>query len=466
MKRMPQAAFAALAPLFLAGCITGEQVAKYAAPDAGFANVASSAAAALNKEVVWAQDARQAEAFAERVRALVHRKTIGAETAVQVALLNNRSLQAAYADVGLSAADVWQELLLENPKVSIGVLGIAAPEVGAWRAIEGMVANNILALLTRARRVDIAETNFRAAQARAVLETLRLAADTRRAWVETVAAFEASFLLSQAQQAADAASELAQKLGETGAMPKAAQAREHVFYAELAGQRAKARLAARLAKERLTRLMGLWGNDLEYFVPDQLPALTSRVVRAEGIEAEALRGRADLQLAKLQLEALAKSLGLTAATRYLTDLEIVAGVEVEREIETEYELNGGNLDDSKHRKTTVTPQVELEFVIPIFDSGKARMRKAELEYMKAANLLAERAVNIRSEARSAYLAYRSTHDIARHYVNAVLPLRAAIEQESLLTYNGMITNTFELLADLRAKTSGALLAADRASPWP
>ena len=79
------------------------------------------------------------------------------------------------------------------------------------------------------------------------------------------------------------------------------------------------------------------------------------------------------------------------------------------------------------------------------------MRKAELAYMQAANRLAEKAVNIRSEARSAYTAYRSTYDIARHYRDAVVPLRTMIEEESLLTYNGMITNTFELLADTRAK---------------
>ena len=38
----------------------------------------------------------------------------------------------------------------------------------------------------------------------------------------------------------------------------------------------------------------------------------------------------------------------------------------------------------------------------------------------------------------------------------LLPLRTKIEAESLLTYNGMITNTFELLADTRAKI-GTLL---------
>jgi outer membrane protein TolC len=86
------------------------------------------------------------------------------------------------------------------------------------------------------------------------------------------------------------------------------------------------------------------------------------------------------------------------------------------------------------------------------------MRKAELAYMQAANRLADKAVNVRSEARSAYVAYRSTYDIARHYRNSVVPLRTKIEAEALLTYNGMITNTFELLADTRAKISAIMLS--------
>jgi outer membrane protein TolC len=78
--------------------------------------------------------------------------------------------------------------------------------------------------------------------------------------------------------------------------------------------------------------------------------------------------------------------------------------------------------------------------------------------MQAANRLAERAVNVRSDARIAYEAYRSTYDIARHYRASVVPLRAKIEEESVLTYNGMITNTFELLADTRAKIDSNILS--------
>jgi outer membrane protein TolC len=391
---------------------------------------------------VWVQSSEEARGVSTRVRSLVQKKTIGPDVAVQVALLNNKGLQAAYAEIGLSAADVWQETMLVNPTISVGMVG-----VDPVKTIEGAVISNILSLATRQRRVAVADARFRQAQLRAAEETLRLAADTRRAWIDAVSAWESVSYLNQAQAAADAASELAQKLGETGAFTKTGQAREHVFYAEIVGQAAEARLAARTAKEELTRLMGLWGPDVDYSVPNALPGLPKGAKAKRAIEAEALRNRVDLEIAKLELEALAKSYGLTEATRYVTDLELLTGAEVEREESEE----GGT-------ETSTSPILELEFVIPIFDTGKARMRKAELVYMQAANRMAEKAVNVRSEARSAYDAYRSTYDIARHYRNSVVPLRTKIEAESVLTYNGMITNTFELLADTRAKISAIMLS--------
>jgi len=433
---------------------------QYSALDAGFASVQAGASKSINKRTVWIQSQAEAQAINKRVHAMAHKKTLTADQAVQIALLNNKGLQASYASIGMASAEAWQQTLLVNPKLSIGVLGIGSPELGAYRAIEGLIANNILAMLTRERRVAIADTRFEQAQLQAIEATLALAAQTRTAWIRAVSAFERVTYLNRALVAADAASELAQQLGKTGAFGKSGQARQHVFFAELTGQAAQAKLAAKLAKEELTRLMGLWGGEVTYFVPNRLPTIRGRAKKKSNIEREALHRRVDLQIAKLELEALARSHGLTDATRILTDLDIVAGLELEREIETEIELENGELRETKKRKTVVTPQIEVDFAIPIFDSGKARLRKAETAYMRAANQLAEKAVNIRSEARSAYTNYRSSREIALHYRRNVVPLRTTIDEEALLTYNGMITSTFELLADTRAKINSLLLSVD------
>lgn len=456
-----RSATAGLVAITVSGCVSAEQAALYADPQAGFANVSTkTAAATAGKQTVWIQNQQQTLQNNARIKSLIDRKTINADTAVQIALLNNKGLQASYAELGMSAADAWQQTMLENPVMSVGLLGIGAPEIGVYRAIEATIATNIVALTTQKRRVAAADVRFRQAQFAAVGETLRLAVETRRAWIDAVSAQENVRYLERAQLSANAAAELGQKLGDTGALPKGEQAREQAFYAEISGQLAEAKLAARLAKEQLTRLMGLWGADITYSLPERLPSLPSRPADRSRIEAEALRNRVDLKVAKLELEALAQSYKLTEATRYVSDLELVLGAEAEREVETEYELEGDEIEEKSTKTTLVTPQVEIDFAIPIFDTGKARMRKAELAYLQAANRLAEKAVNVRSEARSAYTAYRSTYDIAAHYRNTVIPLRTEVEKESLLTYNGMITNTFELLADIRSKVNAILMTSN------
>nr|WP_325263560.1 TolC family protein [uncultured Rhizobium sp.] len=433
---------AVVLPLIAAGCVTTE----YSAKDAGFINASLRSNEATGKQTVWVQNRQHAEAVRSRVKTLMAKKTIDVETAVQVALLNNKGLQAAYSELGESAADVWQTQLSVYPTFSVGLTGIGSPGLEAYRVIEGAIAANILALATYDKNIKLAETRFRQAQLTAALETISLASETRRAWITAVSAWENVGYLNQAKAAADAASDLAKKIGEAGSLPKADQAREHVFYAELTGETAKARLEAKLAKEELVRLMGLSRSDIDFQIPNRLPNLPKALIKRDDIEAEAIRKRMDLQVARLELQATAQSYKLEDVTRIVTDIELVGTWEKERERE----------DGKVVSETTRTGG--LEFTIPIFDSGQARLRKGELAYMRAANQLAELAVNVRSEARSAYVSYKSNYDIARHYRNSVLPLRNAIEEQSMRSYNGMITSTFELISDTREKIESTILA--------
>ncbi|MEH6719961.1 MAG: TolC family protein [Aurantimonas endophytica] len=429
-------------PFALSGCVTfGENF----EPGLGFEYVASRSGETIGKDTVWIQNTAQANAVNQRVSQLLAPRYVSADSAVQIALLNNKGLQAAYAEIGLSVTDLWQESLFENPSLSVSYLGI-----GGTRTIEGFIASNIIALMTRDRRLDVAEVRVMQAKLRAIERTLSLATQTRQAWVEAVAAWETVGYLNRAKTAADAAAELAAELGRTGALPRPEQAREQAFYAEITGQVAEARLSARLAKERLIRLMGVWGRSLDFEVPNALPDLPGRLRNQNSIEAQALQNRVDLQVAKLELDALARSYGLTQATRYVSDLELAAGLELEQEIEEEED--GGETETNK-----LSGAVEVSFQIPIFDSGQARLRRAEFAYLRAANLLAEKGINIRSEARSAHQAYRSTHEIARHYRSSVIPLSRIINEEAVLTYNAMLTSPFNLLADARGAISSNIL---------
>ncbi len=147
MRTNPRKLLVGLSPLLLAGCVSTSELALQTAPfeeaKAGFQTVSARSSAALGKRTAWAQTQDETRKLRHEVHGLVHKKTIGADTAVQIALLNNKGLQAAYADIGINAADVWQQMLPENPKVSIGIFGIGAPEVILFRALESMVATNL-----------------------------------------------------------------------------------------------------------------------------------------------------------------------------------------------------------------------------------------------------------------------------------------------------------------------------------
>ncbi len=443
MSRWFRAAGATALVGFLGGCVSAEDF----PIDRGFMAVSTGAQPVTKTHSVWATNAVQQAQNEAQVHALVAGKTINADTAVRVALLNNRELQAAYAELGLSVAELWQESLPVNPTVA---LGVNASTDTVRQTLEGALIANVLSYATRQRRVAIAETRVRQAQERAIEATLNLAHETRRAFYEAAAAWGVVVELNRALVAADAAAELAGELGRTGAFSKVEQARQQAFYAELTSEKARAVLEARLAKEQLTRRLGLWGATLSYEVPNGLPKLPRSIRDQSAIERLALQNRADLKIAKLELEALARSYGLTKATRYVTDLQIAAGLELEREEEVE--------DGDTTVTNRLTPRFEAEFEIPIFDTGAARLRTAELQLMRATNLLAARAVAVRSEARAAHTAYRGTYEIAKHYRDAIVPLRKTVEDEAVLSYNGMITNTFDLLADTRARIASVRAA--------
>jgi outer membrane protein TolC len=392
--------------------------------------VSDIAGQTIKKDVAFVRSAEDATQTSANVRRLLSR-TLTVNDAVQVALLSNKGLQAAYNELALAETDLVQQSLPPNPIFSISrISGDGASE------IERQVVGDILALATLPFRSDIARDRFHQAQLRAALETLRLAADVRRAYFRAVAANEMVALLTDAKSTAEATAQLAKKLGETGSINKLDQAREQVFYAETTADLATARQDAASARERLARLMGLWDGDLNFRIPNQLPPLARRPSTLPYIEADAVGHRIDLQIARMELAALAKSLSLTEATRFVTLLD-VAGIDRRTQ----------DPDTPPFRERGF----DVAFQIPVFDGGEVRIRQATETYNQAFNRLTERAINVRSEARDAYRTYRSTYDIAGHYQREVLPLRKIITEEMQLRFSSMQVDVFALLTEARQR---------------
>ena len=420
-----------IAALALSGCATFSR-------DGGFEIVEKAVRDRSGMEAKWVRNEDDAKTVRARVKALLA-QPLKPETASQIALLNNPGLQASYAELGISEADLVQAGRMTNPHFAY-----LRTRNGDERKIEWALTFPIIDLLTMSLRTRIEERRFEQTKLGIAGRAVGIALETRGAWVRAVAAEQTVRYMEQVSASAEAGAELARRLARAGNVPRLTVMREEVFYAETLTQLAQARQNAVAERESLARLMGLYGEDLAFKLPDRLPDLPGETPEPSDLEATALAQRLDVQAATRATEALAESLGLSKATRFINVLEL--GPASTKEDPGPWERG-----------------YEVSFEIPLFDWGSARVAKAEAIYMQSVNQLAETAVNARSDVREGYAAMRTAYDTAKRYRDEIVPLRKKISDESLLRYNGMLISVFELLADAREQVASvsAAIAAQR-----
>ncbi len=408
-----------VAAALLAGCAS-------LSPDGGFGVVEQAAKQRLGKDLRWSRSEADQAAIDQRVVALLA-QPLSADDAVQLALLNNRGLQAALQELGIGAADLAQTGRLPNPGFSFGRL-TRGDEVEIERGLHFNLAR--LLALPQMQRMEA--RRFAQTQGSVTLAVLSLAAETRKAHIHAVAAEEGVRYRRQVMQAAEASAELARRMAQVGNFNKLQQAREQSFYADAALNLAQAMQSQAATRERLTRLLGLWGEQTAFKLPARLPDLPPAATDQPEIERSAMAQRLDVQGAKLAAEQTAKNLGLTRSTRFVNVLEL-----------------GAVRNSSNEAPTQRGWEISVE--LPLFDWGDARVARAEAVYRQTLDRTAETAINARSEVREAYGNYRSAYDIAKHHRDEIVPLRRQIADENLLRYNGMLIGVFELLADARTQ---------------
>jgi len=404
--------------VLLAGCATFSE-------DGGFGSVQRTVKERTGLTATWQRSEVETKSVRMTVREILSR-TLGADDAVQIALLNNRGLQATYAELGIAEADLVQAG--RGPNIRLHALRTKYGNDVV--KVEESFGFDLLSVLLMPLRQKMEGRRFERTQAEVTAEIMRVAAETRKAWVHAVAAGQTERYMRQVREAAEAGAELARRMAAVGNWPKLNHMREQIFYADATTQHARAKHALDAQRERLARLMGLWGEELEFRLPERLPDLPPQPRDAGELEVRAMEQRLDVRAAKREAEWVAESLGLVNATRFVNALELGRARTKE----------GG---DSFAYGYVVGVE------IPIFDWGGARVARAEATYMQAVNRVADVAINARSEVREAYGAYRTAFDLARHYRDEIVPLRKRISEEVLLRYNGMLASAFELLADSR-----------------
>jgi outer membrane protein TolC len=412
---------AAAAALVLAGCASFS-------PDGGMTKVSDLTKERTGQSVAIQRSPADNDVASKRVAELLG-QPLSVDSAVELALLNNRGLQANLSDLGIAEADLVQAGRLKNP-----LFGFTRLAGGGALEIDRSVMFGVVDLLTLPAASNAARVRFEQAQYQAAYEAVSVAAETRQAYFDAVADQQLVTFFVQVNDAAEASNDLARRMVAAGNFSQLEQMREQAFYADTTAQLARARQRSVEQRERLTRLLGLTKDQASFRLPERLPDLPKAVTPPKDFEQVAMDKRLDLLMAKRSADATARDLGLTKATRFVNALDLGYANKSETGAPRE---NG----------------FEVQVAIPLFDFGGARTARGQAQYMQAVNRAAEVAVNAQSETRAAYSAYRTNYDLAKHYQDEVVPLRKRISEQNMLRYNGMLISVFELITDAREQVA-------------
>jgi len=401
---------------FAAGCA---QVPK----EAGFNEVKDLVGQRVDYRLHWNQET-EADHEVEKAIDELLKNELTADAAVQIALLNNPSLQAVYEDLGITQADVVEAGLLENP-VLFGQVRFPnrSDESNNY---EFGITQNFLNILMQPARKKLSAIRFEQVKLQVADEVIQLVAQVRRTYYSTLGARQVRDLRNEITSAARSSFELAQRLHSAGNISALELARENAHFEQSRLELANSETDLLDEREQLTRLMGFWGPQTNWQLPEQLPDIPTSEIPLERLESMAIESRLDLAAERKAVEALAQALGITIDWRWIGHIEV--GISRERETD----------------RTWVTgPALAIE--LPIFNQRQADIARLEAQLRRSQNRLTAQAIDIRSEVRSLRNRLIMQRNLINHYRGSVLPLREQIVELTLKKYNYMLTGAFDLI---------------------
>ncbi len=411
-----------LSTVALAGCATVNF-------DDSLARVNKDAAGFTEGRLTVARNVEQRTAMESRAAELLS-KPLGQNEAVQLALANNKALQALLAGNWSDLTKAAQSGRIANPVLSLERLSFQN-EVEVTR----LLSFGLLDLLTLPQRYQVAQHRIEQIQLRLTIEVVDLISQIRQAWVTAVADQQIRSYAAQVYEAAEASAELARRMQLAGNFNRLQRVRQQVFYSDAALQLAVAQQAAATSRERLIRLLGLAANQAEHLIlPERLPDLPESPRTAEEVSQAANDGRLDIKLENAALQAAIKAQRLNVVTS-LTDIEL--GIRQEKR---SIQSNGDSMSGNGY---------DISIQLPLFDWGDMQRAGMNADTLAAASRLEAAIHAAGSELRESYGVYRTAYDVSKHYREELIPLLTIVSEENVLRYNGMLIGVFELLAEMR-----------------
>ncbi len=420
---MRRVAATALAMLVLGGCASVPK-------EEGYAEVGRQVAERTGQQTYWDQGTPEAAKLDKRVSELLGHE-LTEQAAIQVALLNNRELQAAYEELGIAQADLLQAGLPRNPSLGLGV-GFPSGPAGVT-GTEFSLAQDFLDIFMIPLRKQLAGEQLEQAGLRLANHVVQVIGQVRGEFYTLQAQQQVVELRRTVLGSAQAAAELATRQHEAGNTGDLEFETQRGEYEQAKLELAHEELQLELQRERLTRLLGVWGRQTEWKVSAKLPDIPAEERGLEHLESRAIARRLDVASARQELLILEHALDIAKTSRFVGTLEV-----------------GVNRSVGPEEGIRVTgPTLRLE--LPIFDRRQALIRRLETQYRQSERRLQGLSVDARSEVRAARLTLLSRRWAVEHFRNVLLPIRERAVMYSQQRYNAMLLGVFQLIQARQAE---------------
>jgi len=269
-------------------------------------------------------------------------------------------------------------------------------------------------------------------RAEADIAAISFSRDVHRVWIKAVAAEQSLRRAEEAFESVDVSTELALRMTRVGNWGQDRLLKQQLAHSDAAVALAQARQEAASTREALIRTLGLWGEGIQFTLPDELPALPGSPLDGDGLEATALQNHPRLALLAMEAQ---------RARRGLSDRSIENWNHATQEALSRNLPADGNADDPMGQLISRAPLLTYRDLPARHEAGEAVRAQATASALAA---------GIRSQVREAYHQYRVAYDIAR-LAEENQRLSEEIQEETLLQYNGMLKSTWDLLASTRGR---------------
>ena len=392
----------------------------------GVDGVNRAVAARSDVRSTWLRD-RAADSVANAYATHALHGVVAVDTAIRVALLRNKRLQATFEDLGIAQADVVQAGLLANPVFSGGRF---RADGGGPGILQLGLALPFIDYLQRPARRGAARQAYAAEQSRVAAAVIALVADVRVSYAEAQATAQMEELRATVLEATEASAIAAGALHDAGNVSDfdLAQQQAMAADAQLALLTARGERRAHLAA--LTRVMGVT-NDTSWTLTPRLSMPTDTVPPVHVLVPLAQARNLELRAAFESASAAGRLAGLANTFALLPDGSIGVGRET----------------DPDGRFTGATLTVPL----PLFDQGQGRVARARASFRQAVDRHDALAVEISADVTALAARVEAARARALHLQRTILPLRARLVAESQRFVNAMEQSVFTLLLARQAE---------------